>query len=291
MSIKENDASKELHMYKPASPEQQKVEKNLEKVKHIIIVMSGKGGVGKSTVAVNLAGTLKVQGLKVGVMDADITNPNIPKMLGIEEEELTSDGTSIFPVETLPDFKVVSTAFFLEEQGTAIIWRGPIMTSVIQQFLSEVNWGELDYMIIDLPPGTSDEPLSIAQNIPRADGTVLITTPQDVALLDLRKSVTFAEKLNIPIIGIIENMSGLTCPHCGEEVQLFKKGGGRAIAEELGIEYLGNIPIEPEIVNDSDAGKIYTINHANSNAAEHIKEIVNKIRWIIEEKNKQETAR
>jgi Mrp family chromosome partitioning ATPase len=286
MMAADEKESTELRAHRPVLPQQQKVEKNLEKVKHIVIVMSGKGGVGKSTVTVNIAGALRAQGLKVGVLDADITNPNIPKMLGVEEEELTSDGTSIFPVEPLPDFKVVSTAFFLEEQGTAIIWRGPIMTGVIQQFLSEVEWGELDYMIIDLPPGTSDEPLSIAQNIPRADGTILVTTPQEVALLDLRKSVTFAEKLGIPIIGIIENMSGLICPHCGEKIELFKKGGGKALAEELGLEYLGNIPLEPEIVNDSDEGKIYTVTHATSNTSEHIKEIVSKIRWIVEEKNK-----
>lgn len=285
MKEQETDADR-THVHRPVIPEQEKVEKNLEKVKHIIIVMSGKGGVGKSTVSVNIAGALKLQNLKIGILDADITNPNIPKMLGIEEEELTSDGEAIFPVEPIPDFKVVSTAFFLEERGTAIIWRGPIMTSVIQQFLSEVKWGELDYLIIDLPPGTSDEPLSIAQNIPRADGTVLVTTPQEVALLDLRKSITFAEKLNIPIIGIIENMSGFTCPHCGKEVQLFKKGGGRETAEELGIEYLGNIPLDPEIVNDSDEGKIYTITHNDTTPSEHIKEIVNKIRWIVEEKNK-----
>ncbi len=200
-------------------------------VRHVIMVLSGKGGVGKSTVSVNLAYSLSNHGFRVGLLDLDMHGPNIPKMLGIEDHKLTIMGELIEPVHVTGKLSVMSMAFLLPDTSTPIIWRGPMKMAAIQQFLNEVNWGSLDYLVVDLPPGTGDEALTIAQIAPNLSGAVIVTTPQDVATLDARKSVKFIQKLEIPVLGIIENMSGLICPHCGEEIDLFGKGGGQKIAE------------------------------------------------------------
>ena len=256
---------------------QELIKKRLSTIKNKIMVMSGKGGVGKSTVSVNLAATLNMLGYKVGILDADIHGPNIPKMFGISTKGLFSTPDGIEPPEPIKNLKVMSVGFLLKDDDDAVIWRAPLKHSVIQQFLSDVIWGELDYLIIDLPPGTGDEPLSAAHIIGKIDGSVIVTTPQEVALLDSRKSVTFSNKLNVPVIGIIENMSGLKCPHCNEIINLFKTDGGRKAAEELKVDFLGKIPIDPEVVEDGDNGTPYVINHPDSPVTEAFKDVAEKV--------------
>lgn len=224
-------------------------------VKHTIMVMSGKGGVGKSTVATNLAVTLAQKNFKVGLLDADINGPDDPKMLGIEEEKAFGDENGkIAPAKTKYGVDVISMEMALPAHDTPVIWRGAIRHKAVQQFLEDTSWENKDLLVVDLPPGTGDEPLSICQLIPDADGIVIVITPQEVALLDAKKAINFAKKVNMPVLGIIENMSGFICPHCGQETDIFKKGGTEQIAKDYNIPYLGNIPIMPEIVQDSDSG-------------------------------------
>lgn len=224
-------------------------------VKHTIMVMSGKGGVGKSTVATNLAVTLAQKAFKVGLLDADINGPDDPKMLGVEEEKaFGNEEGKIEPAKTKYNVDVISMEMALPTHDTPVVWRGAIRHKAVQQFLEDTAWTDKDLLVIDLPPGTGDEPLSICQLIPDADGIVIVITPQEVALLDAKKAINFARKVNMPILGIIENMSGFVCPHCGQETDIFKKGGTEQIAKEYNIPYLGNIPIMPEIVQDSDSG-------------------------------------
>ena len=199
-------------------------------VKHVILVLSGKGGVGKSTVSVNLASALAAHGRKVGLLDLDFHGPNIPKMLGIEDQRPAVLENHIEPVHVTGNLSVMSMAFLLPDTSSPVVWRGPMKMAAIQQFLSEVNWGALDYLVVDLPPGTGDEALSIAQLAPNVQGAVIVTTPQDVAVLDAVKAVKFIEKLELPVIGIIENMSGMICPHCGDTIDLFGRGGGKKAA-------------------------------------------------------------
>jgi len=262
---------------------QKKLKDRLSKIKHTIMVMSGKGGVGKSTVAVNLSIGLSQQGYTVGVLDADIHGPNIPKILGIEEERLLADDEgSIRPVEALGSLKVVSVGYLLDSKDTPVIWRGPMKHGVINQFLKDVNWGELDFLVVDLPPGTGDEPLSIAQLIKNTEGVeaplaVVVTTPQDVALLDSRKSIGFARALGLEVLGVIENMSGFKCPHCGEPIDLFKTGGGEKAAKDLGVKFLGSVPIDPDIVIDTDAGVPFITHKNTSDATSAFRNIVASI--------------
>jgi len=230
-------------------------------VRHVILVLSGKGGVGKSTVSVNLAFALSSHGYKVGLLDLDIHGPNIPKMLGIEGHQLSALGKMIEPVRVTGNLAVISMAFLLPDVSTPIIWRGPMKMSVIHQFLEEVNWGSLDFLVVDLPPGTGDEALTIAQLAPNVRGAVIVTTPQDVATLDSKKAIKFVQKLGLPVIGVVENMSGMICPHCNTEIDLFGKGGGKKIAEEFGVPFLGSIPIDPEMRKAGDEGRPYLINH------------------------------
>jgi len=259
-----------------------KLMKHLAKIKHKIIVMSGKGGVGKSTVATNLATALAMRGMDTGILDADITGPNIPKMLGVEEARITGDEEGLFPVEVTPHLKVMSMAFLISSKDAPVVWRGPMKMGAIRQFLEDVNWGTLDYLIVDLPPGTGDEPLSIAQLIPEADGAIIVTTPQDVALLDSRKSVTFAKALNLPVLGILENMSGLKCPHCGEEIDLFKVGGGKKAAEEMGVPFLGKIPIDVAMVPSGDDGKPIVLSNPESPGAKAFDELAEKVQRTVD---------
>ncbi|HNY64984.1 MAG TPA: Mrp/NBP35 family ATP-binding protein [Deltaproteobacteria bacterium] len=261
-----------LDQEKAREEENAKLNLQLSKIRNTIMVMSGKGGVGKSTVAANLAMSLAREGYRVGVLDGDIHGPNIPKVLGVEDVQLTADGEGrIKPVVAFGSIKVVSVGYLLESRDTPVIWRGPMKHSVMRQFLKDVAWGELDYLVVDLPPGTGDEPLSIAQLIRGAAGAnppmaVIVTTPQDVALLDARKSVEFAKALDLKILGIIENMSGFSCPHCGESIDLFKAGGGFKAAEELKVRFLGAIPIEERIVRDTDEGRPFVTTDDSSQA-------------------------
>lgn len=228
---------------------------NLRDVKHKIIVLSGKGGVGKSTVATNIAVSLSLRGKKVGLMDVDIHGPSIPKMLGLEGSPLRGSEEGMLPVEYSEGLSVMSIGFMLRNEKDAVIWRAPLKHSMIRQFLTDVRWGELDYLIVDSPPGTGDEPISIAQLIDKPDGGIIVTTPQDVALTDVRKAITFCGQVNLPILGVVENMSGFVCPHCGQTVDIFKRGGGEAMAKEMGLPFLGRIPLEPKIVETADDGK------------------------------------
>ncbi|MBN2734766.1 MAG: Mrp/NBP35 family ATP-binding protein [Methanomicrobiaceae archaeon] len=229
-------------------------------VKHVILVLSGKGGVGKSTVATNLAMSLANKGYKTGIADVDIHGPNIPKMLGIEDKKLSSmDGKHIDPVMVLGNLGVVSMAFLLPDTSSPVIWRGAMKNTAIKQFLEDVNWGTLDFLVVDLPPGTGDEALSVAQLAPNIAGAVIVTTPQDVAVLDSSKSVKFVEKLDIKVLGIIENMSGLICPHCGDKIDLFGSGGGEKAAKELKVPYLGDIPLDPDMRKAGDEGKPFIV--------------------------------
>lgn len=261
-------------------PDEPDVKATMADIKHKIVIMSGKGGVGKSTVATNLAFSLSMNGAEVGLLDVDIHGPNIPKMLNIENEQVSSDEKGIFPIQVPPRLKVMSMGFLLSSKDTPVIWRGPVKMGVIKQFLGQVHWGKLDYLIIDLPPGTGDEPLSIAQLIPENDGAIIVTTPQDVALLDSRKSVGFAKALNMKVIGVIENMSGLKCPHCLNEINLFKTGGGETAAHELGVPFLGRIPIDPRIVETGDNGKPFVLQYSDSESSKAFKKIVETIEII-----------
>jgi Mrp family chromosome partitioning ATPase len=256
--------------------EEQKITAMLAKVKNRLLVFSGKGGVGKSTVAANLALALSRKGLKVGLLDADIHGPNLAKMLGVENKRLEFSESHLFPVKVNDNLQLVSMSFLLDSPGSPVIWRGPMKMKVIQQFLGDVEWGELDWLICDSPPGTGDEHLSIAQLIP-ATAALIVTTPQDVSILDSRKAVAFAQKLNLKILGIIENMSGFTCPHCGKEIELFKKGGGEKVAKELGLTLLGRIPIDPRIVESGDSGEAFILDQVDSEAAKVFDEIVAKV--------------
>ena len=235
--------------------EKKRLQEKFFHIRHKVMVMSGKGGVGKSTVATNLAASLALRGYQVGILDADLHGPDVPRMLGIEGRHLIGKGDGVEPVEVFAGFKAVSMALLSQEPDKAIVWRGPLKHSAIRQFLRDVNWGDLDFLFIDLPPGTGDEPLSVSKLIQEVDGAIIVTTPQDVALLDSRKAVNFSKKINIPVLGIVENMSGMACPHCGESIDLFKIGGGEKAAKELGVPFLGRIPIDPRVVHCCDSGK------------------------------------
>ncbi|MFK4785717.1 P-loop NTPase [Fusobacterium sp. MFO224] len=261
-------------MQKQMSELDLRVKSNMEKIKHKIVVMSGKGGVGKSTVSTNIAYGLALKGYKVGIVDADLHGPNVALMLGQEGKKLPT----FEPISLLDgNLKVVSLSFFLGSSDDPIIWRGPAKIGAINQLLGDVIWGELDYLVVDLPPGTGDEPLTIAQSIGKADGSVIVTTPQDVAILDSRKSVKFSRLVNLPILGVVENMSGFVCPHCGERIDIFKTGGGEKAANELGVEFLGKIPMNPSIVNAGDSGKPYIASEEKNAAHDAINDIINKL--------------
>jgi len=260
---------------------QERLKSKLSHIQHRIMVMSGKGGVGKSTVSTNLAVALSLNGFNVGLLDADIHGPNIPKMLGIESEHVIGSGMGMIPVEALPNLKVMSMAFFIGDRDNPVVWRGPLKHNAISQFLGEVEWGNLDFLVVDLPPGTGDEPLSVAHLIKNVDGAVIVTTPQDVALLDSRKAVTFSRMLSIPVIGIVENMSGLECPHCHKEIPLFKTGGGEKAARDMKVPFLGRIPIDPEMVTDCDRGMPFVMAHPNSEATKAFEEIAHRCKEYV----------
>ena len=253
------------------------IRKNLSEVNNIVMVISGKGGVGKSTVASNLALALAGKGQKIGLLDIDIHGPNLPKMLGVEKERMQSTHANrIEPVRISDNLKLVSTAFLLTQENQAVIWRGPLKMKIIQQFLSDIQWGKLDWLIVDSPPGTGDEPLSMAQLVP-ASSAIIVTTPQEISILDVKKSIDFARKLNLRLLGIVENMSGFRCPHCGKEIPLFKEGGGKKLAQDMRIPFLGTIPIDPEIVEAADKGFLYVEKFPSSPATKALKKIAKRI--------------
>jgi ATP-binding protein involved in chromosome partitioning len=253
-----------------------KLQSTLCRIQNKIVVLSGKGGVGKSTVAVNLATALMLAGNRVGLLDVDIHGPSIPTMLGLENETLQGSEGAVLPVE-LGNLKIMSLGFLIKNPDDAIIWRGPMKTSIIKQFLSDVVWGDLDYLIVDAPPGTGDVPLSLCQIIKPLDGAVIVTTPQRVAAVDVRKSISFCKKVSVPVLGVIENMSGFVCPKCGEVTQIFPAGGGKKIADDMKVPYLDAIPMDPLIAQCGDTGQAFIHHFAASPTAKIMKEILDKI--------------
>lgn len=252
-----------------------RLQDNISRIKNTIMVISGKGGVGKTTVAVNLATGLARDGFNVGLLDADIHGPNVALMLGSEGKQFEGNQAGkIKPILVRPRLWMVSMAFLIDHPGQAIIWRGPLKMHVIKQFLSDFDWRELDYLVVDLPPGTGDEPLSVAQLIPNLKGAVIVTTPQEVALLDGRKCVDFTRQIKVAVLGIIENMSSFSCPHCGKEIEIFGTGGGEAAAKELGVPFLGRIPLDPRFVISGDTGKPFIDEHPDSETSRSLNNII-----------------
>ncbi len=249
----------------------------LSRIKHKILIMSGKGGVGKSTVAVNLAFSLVRAGWNVGLLDVDIHGPNVPKMLGLEGAQVRGSGDFLKPVMHSPKLKLMSIGFMLHSVSDAVIWRGALKTRMIKQFLEDVEWGELDFLIIDAPPGTGDEPLTVCEVIGDADGAVIVTTPQGVALTDIRKSLTFCRQLRIPVLGVIENMSGFLCPHCGKNTDLFKSGGGVRVAHEMQVPFLVTIPIRSTVVDACDSGIPIVVTEPEGEVAKAFNALVEKL--------------
>lgn len=256
--------------------ERLKLQTTLCRIKHKIIVLSGKGGVGKSTVAVNLATALALNGLSVGLLDVDIHGPSVPTMLGLENEHLKGNPGALFPIES-GGLKVMSLGFLLQNPDNAVIWRGPMKMGVIKQFLTDVQWGDLDYLVVDVPPGTGDEPLSICQLIQPLDGAVIVTTPQKVATIDVRKSISFCRRLDVPVLGVVENMSGFVCPKCGEVTQILPEGGGRTIATDMQVPFLGAIPMDPAVAQAGDSGHVFVSHEAASSTAKIMKDIIKQI--------------
>ena len=232
---------------KQMQAEQEQIRNRLKQIKRQILILSGKGGVGKSTVAVNIAVSLALAGKKVGLLDIDIHGPSIPKILNLEGKTVQAAGDSILPIETAENLKVMSIGFLLRGSSDAVIWRGPMKYQMIKQFLKDVQWGNLDFLIVDSPPGTGDEPLSVVQLLENADGAIIVTTPQEVALSDVRKCITFCRNLGLPVLGVLENMSGFVCPKCGENSDIFKSGGGQKMSEKM------NVP-EEEVVPTLQSG-------------------------------------
>jgi ATP-binding protein involved in chromosome partitioning len=273
--------------FKSRVHEQQRlISQRMRHVKHKIAVISGKGGVGKSTVTVNLAAAFAKKGKQVGVLDADIHGPSVPRLLGLTGQQMRVGPPGAFPVLGPLGMKVVSIDFFLEEENTPTIWRGPLKMTAIRQFLSDVAWGSLDMLLIDLPPGTGDEPLSIAQLLPKIDGVLIVTMPSELSRAVVKKAITFARRVGMPIIGVIENMSGYICPKCGEKIDIFQSGGGEKMAKESNVPFLGSIPIDPSVGADSDKGSPFVIEHADSLAAKAFIEIVNKVEVYLKDNEK-----
>ena len=293
--------------------ERQALAERLCKIRHKVLVLSGKGGVGKSTVAANLAVAFATTGRRTGLLDIDLHGPSIPKLLHLEGRTLDlrqnvmapvtfelpslsgrGQGGGLEPVEGADPhptislegrgvLKVMSIGFLLRSAEDAVIWRGPLKMGVIKQFLRDVEWGELDYLVVDSPPGTGDEPLSVCQLIQDADGAVVVTTPQDVAVADVRKCITFCRQVNMPVLGVVENMSGFVCPHCGETTNLFKAGGGERMAAEMGVPFLGRIPIDPAVVASGDDGQPLVTHCADTPSARAFAHIAEALRERIEE--------
>jgi len=234
----------------------QEIKETLKDFKNKLLVMSGKGGVGKSTVAAYLAVGLARKGFQVGLMDVDLHGPSIPRLLGLKGSIQSSAGSNKgIPLKYLPNMEVMSIEALLGDKDTATIWRGPLKIGVIKQFINDIAWSNSDYLIIDCPPGTGDEPLTIAQIIPDTKA-VIVTTPQEISLSDVRKSINFCHQVNMQILGLVENMSGLTCPYCGKTIDLFKTNGGMLTAKKAGLTLLGSLPLEPEIVSEGDIGSV-----------------------------------
>jgi len=260
----------------PHAEQDEKVRQALGKIRHKFIVMSGKGGVGKSSTTVNLSMALANKGFKVGIMDVDLHGPDIPRMLGLEGMLDLSENRKLRPASYSENLKAVSIESLSMDKDNAIIWRGPIKYSAIQQFIGDVDWGELDFLMIDSPPGTGDEPLTVAQTI-RDARAVIVTTPQEVALADVRKSISFCRTVKMEVFGLIENMSGFACPHCGETIDLFGSGGGEKTAAKYGLNFLGKVPFDPKVVACGDSGQCYRQLYSGSEVAQAFDRIAERM--------------
>ncbi|MGD9396296.1 MAG: Mrp/NBP35 family ATP-binding protein [Candidatus Thorarchaeota archaeon] len=263
------------------------VKENMRDVKHKIVILSGKGGVGKTTVATNMAMSFAKRGLKSGVLDVDIYGPNVPKLLGLEGQHPHVEHSKLLPVEGPMGLRVMSMGFLLQHSDDAVAWRGPLVGKAIRQFLSDVKWGELDVIVVDLPPGTGDEILSILQSIPEIDGVVIVSTPQEVAVLDARRAIRLVEQMGVPILGIIENMSEFVCPHCGESYNLFGEGVTQKAAKEFGVKHLGSLPLDPRIISFSDKGTPFVVEDPESKAAKAFGAVVDQLSKAIGIKKKR----
>ncbi|OGP60849.1 MAG: ATPase [Deltaproteobacteria bacterium RBG_13_49_15] len=273
--VPEKDGKKEKQRQHEAN-----VRVSLGKIKNKIIVMSGKGGVGKSSVAVNLSIALSKKGFQVGLMDVDLHGPDVLRMLGLKGTVEVTGDRKISPLAYSKNLKVLSIESFTPNKDEAIIWRGPLKYSAIQQFIGEVYWGDLDFLLIDSPPGTGDEPLTIAQMIPDAKA-VIVTTPQEISLADVRKSIHFCRTVKMEILGIVENMSGFKCPHCGESIGLFGSGGGEKTACDMRLTMLGKIPFDPKLVACGDAGISYQDKYEDSDVTRAFSEIAEKLSRLL----------
>jgi ATP-binding protein involved in chromosome partitioning len=257
------------------------VKKSLDNIKRKIIVMSGKGGVGKSSTAVNLAIALALKGARVGLLDVDLHGPDIPRMLGLDGVLDMNGDQLLIPKKYNENLAAVSVESLTGGRDDALIWRGPVKYSVIQQFIGQVAWGALDFLLIDAPPGTGDEPLTIAQTIPDAQA-VIVTTPQEVSLADVRKSINFCKTVKMPVFGLVENMSGLVCPHCDCSIDLFGSGGGGRTAEQMSVPFLGQVPFDPEMVVCGDAGTAFQEQYPDSAVTKAYRAIADRLMASLE---------
>jgi len=270
----------------PKNPKQVQAEQDaavkvsLGKIKNKILVMSGKGGVGKTSTSVNLSIALANKGFKVGIIDVDLHGPDVPRMLGIEGMPEVNQNKKLNPMRYSDNLKAISIESFTPNKDDAIIWRGPLKFSAIRQFIGDVDWGNLDFLVIDSPPGTGDEPLTVAQTITDARA-VIVTTPQEVALADVGKSINFCKAVNMEIFGLIENMSGFACPHCNEMIELFGSGGGEKTAGQMGIHFLGSIPFDPRMVACGDSGACYQELHNNSAVTRAFGSVADKLAQLV----------
>ncbi len=272
--IDPNQAKAMAERIKQSKETEKRIAEKMKKIKHKLMVLSGKGGVGKTTVAVNLAATLALKGYKVGLLDADIHGPNVPKMLGVQDAKLmVNEEQKIVPVEPIPNLKVISIQMALPQDDLPVVWRGPLKHKAIQQLLDDVAWGELDYLIIDMPPGTGDESLSVSQLIPDLDGMLIVVTPQEVAILDGTKAINFAKQMNKKVVGVIENMAG----------EIFGHGGGKKVAEKYSVPFLGSIPMDSNIVKCGDTGTPFVLEYKDSEAAKAFEEVVTNLQKVLEE--------
>ena len=272
--------------------QEKRLKRNMSRITHKIAVISGKGGVGKSTVAANLAMAFAANGYvdRVGILDVDIHGPCVPKLLGVKGRryQVSPLGLGALPIIGPMGIKVVSMDFLLQSQETPVIWRGPLKMQVIRQFLADFLWGELDFLFIDVPPGTGDEALSVMQLIPEMDGTVIVTIPSEVSEDVVKKAVGFSRQMEIPIIGVVENMSGFTCPNCGAAINILGTGGGKRISENLNVPFLGKIPIDPKICEEGDKGIPFVVGHMNSPAAKAFTEVVTNVEAFLKASHARE---
>jgi ATP-binding protein involved in chromosome partitioning len=255
----------------------EEIREKLKGFKNKLLVMSGKGGVGKSTIAAYLAAGLAKRGFKVGLMDVDLHGPSIPRLLGLKGDiQASAVSKKGIPLRSLPNMEVISIEALLGDRDAATIWRGPLKIGVIKQFISDIEWSDSDYLIIDSPPGTGDEPLTVAQVIKDTKANI-VTTPQEISLADVRKSINFCRQVKMEILGLIENMSGLKCPHCGKEIDLFKTDGGAVTAKRAGLKLLGSLPLEPDIVSEGDSGSLAWMDNEALPYTKSFQEIIDKV--------------